>query len=64
MSKKKWHNSNPENKTTMEKNGKKYFWCKTYNYGRGRWVDREAENCPYNKKKLADESGKTLTTLG
>ena len=31
--KKKWHNLNAENKTVMEKNGKKYYWCKNCNYG-------------------------------
>ena len=55
--KKKWHNLNAENKTTMEKNGKKHYWCKTCSYGRGRWVDHEGENCPYKKNISADESG-------
>ena len=36
--KKKWYNSNPENLTTKEHNGKTYYWCMNCNYGRGKWV--------------------------
>ena len=62
--KKKWHNSNPENKTTMEKNGRKYFWCKIFNYGRGRWVDHKEEVCPNWRKQDLDESSPNSDNAG
>ena len=31
--KKKWYNLNAENKSTVEKKGKKYYWCKICDYG-------------------------------
>ena len=54
--KKKWQNSNPENKMSMEKNGKMYYWCKICNYGRRKWVDHKEEACPYWRKQSLHET--------
>lgn len=49
--KKKWYNSNPDNKTTMERNGKTYHWCPICKYGRGTWTDHTGDDCPHKDKK-------------
>ena len=46
--KKKWYNMNPDNKTTMTRDGKTFHWCRTCSFGQGRWTDRhEPKDCPY-----------------
>ena len=62
--KKKWHNTNPDNKLTMEKNGKTYYWCKICNYGRGSWVNHKEEVCLYRRKQNSDESSPDSDNAG
>ena len=46
--KKKWYNTNKDNKTTMTRDVKTFHWCGTCSYGQGRWTERhEPKDCPY-----------------
>ena len=57
--KKKWHSTNPDNKTTMTRDGKKFHWCGTCSFGRERWTDRhKTKDCPY-KSANADRARET-----
>ena len=47
--KKMWYNENKDNKTTMEHDGVSHFWCPTFNWGRGRWVDHKPEECRWKR---------------
>ena len=62
--KKKWQNTNPDNKLTMEKNGKTFYWCKICNYGHGKLVDHKEEVCPYWRKQNLDESSPDSDNAG
>ena len=54
----------PDNKLTMEKNGKTYYWCKICNYGREHQVDHKEEFCPYQRKQHSDESSPDSDNAG
>eukprot|EP00816_Leptocylindrus_hargravesii_P004130 CAMPEP_0196803328 /NCGR_PEP_ID=MMETSP1362-20130617/2681_1 /TAXON_ID=163516 /ORGANISM="Leptocylindrus danicus, Strain CCMP1856" /LENGTH=100 /DNA_ID=CAMNT_0042174815 /DNA_START=61 /DNA_END=359 /DNA_ORIENTATION=- len=59
--KKKWYNANPENKSTMERNGKTYHWCPICKYGRGTWTDYMGGNCPHKDKKKGPKKSSNTT---
>ena len=47
---KRWYNSNPDNKETMERDGKTYFWCQRCKWGRGTWTDHKTDDHRDKKK--------------
>ena len=51
--KKKWQNNNPENKETMERDGKTYYWCKHCKWGRGTWTNHKSADHIFKNKKGA-----------
>ena len=53
--KKKWQNSNSENQATKVVKGKMYKWCTNCNWGKGRWMDHDASNCPHRRKDVSTE---------
>ena len=48
-----WKNTNAENKGTVMKFGKKYYWCVHHNQGQGMWVLHKPDNC---NNKATDET--------
>ena len=57
-----WKNKNNSNLPTLNKLGKKYYWCKHHNQGQGMWVLHKPENCKNKVEDDATESGETLAT--
>ena len=49
--KKKWQNDNPDNKETMVKDGKTYYWCKHCKWGRGTWTNHKSADHVFKGKK-------------
>ena len=55
--KKKWYNTNKDNKTTMTKDAKTFHWCGTCSYGQGRWTERhDPKDCPYKSANATRSS--------
>ena len=40
-----WKDSNSQNKKTLMKDGKKYYWCLNHNNGKGKWVIHKPTEC-------------------
>ena len=53
-------NSNPDNKETLEKDGKTYHWCKHCKWGRGTWTDhKSADHIHKHRKKKSTSNDST-----
>ena len=63
--KKKWENSNPDNKETLEKDGKTYHWCKHCKFGRGTWTNhKSADHIFKGKKSTSNDSAENTEETG
>lgn len=61
---KRWYNSNPDNKETMERDGKTYFWCQRCKWGRGTWTDHKTDDHKDKKKASSTETSADVGESG